>query len=44
MPDAMPRPPQPEADGTPFWLSSWPFQEPVYPGLPDGYAPDEEPA
>lgn len=38
----MPEPPQPPPsdDGSPFWLSPWPFLEPRYPGLPDGYAPD----
>jgi hypothetical protein len=31
-PQPVPEPPPPATD---------PFQEPVYPGLPDGYVPDE---
>jgi hypothetical protein len=29
-----------DEDPPPFWLSPWPFQEPVYPGLPDWPPPD----
>jgi hypothetical protein len=30
-----------DVEPPPFWLSPRPFQEPVYPDLPDGYAEDE---